>query len=132
MVKDFRSITSQKLNWQIITPNKKADWINQRDGLFDTLIPLYPSKKFDLQNKSFFSTYSLGTATARDAWVYNYGLSPLRDNMKKTMAFFNDESSRVKKIMILNCPLKVHSLAGMTLFRHFAMKEANNIIMIRM
>lgn len=54
MVKDFRSITSQKLNWQIITPNKKADWINQRDGLFDTLIPLYPSKKFDLQNKSFF------------------------------------------------------------------------------
>lgn len=97
MVKDFRSITSQKLNWQIITPNKKADWINQRDGLFDTLIPLYPSKKFDLQNKSFFSTYSLGTATARDAWVYNYGLSPLRDNMKKTMAFFNDESSRVKK-----------------------------------
>lgn len=39
----------------------------------------------------------MGTATARDAWVYNYGLSPLRDNMKKTMAFFNDESSRVKK-----------------------------------
>src|SRR5574344_627100 len=45
MVKDFRSISSQKVEWQIITPNEKADWINQRDGLFDNLIPLNPDKK---------------------------------------------------------------------------------------
>ncbi|MBF1071409.1 MAG: helicase, partial [Prevotellaceae bacterium] len=28
------------LDWTPITPNEKHDWINQRDGLFDTLLPL--------------------------------------------------------------------------------------------
>lgn len=40
MVKEFRSISSQKLDWQIISPNEKADWINQRDGVFDNFILL--------------------------------------------------------------------------------------------
>ena len=55
MVKEFRSISSQKLEWKIITPNDKADWINQRDGLFDNLITLAPEKKFALNAQSIFS-----------------------------------------------------------------------------
>lgn len=44
MVKEFRSISSRKLDWQIIMPNEKADWINQRDGVFDNLILLGDKK----------------------------------------------------------------------------------------
>lgn len=96
MVKDFRSISSQKLDWQIISPNEKADWINQRDGMFDTLIPIFPNKKFDLQSQSVFSSYSLGTATARDAWVYGFSKIHLREKMQKTIDFFNKQSLFVK------------------------------------
>lgn len=97
MVKDFRSISSKKLEWQIITPNEKADWINQRDGVFDNLIPLFPLKKFDLQSQSIFSTYSLGTATARDVWVYDFSKIHLKEKMQKTMEFFNKQSISVKE-----------------------------------
>ena len=60
MVKDFRSISSLKLDWQIITPNEKADWINQRDGVFDILIPLAPEKKKNMNALSLFLNYSTG------------------------------------------------------------------------
>ncbi len=92
MVRDFRSIGSKKLEWQVIEPNEKGDWINQRDGVFDNLIPLFPEKKFDHSAHSVFTTYSLGTATARDAWVYNFGAKPLEDNMRHTISFFNDQA----------------------------------------
>lgn len=71
MVRDFRSIASRKLEWQVIEPNEKGDWINQRDGIFDNLIPLFPESKFDLNAESFFSINSNGAKTQRDAWAYN-------------------------------------------------------------
>ena len=94
LVKKFRSVDGHSLDWQIIEPTDRHDWINQRDGLFDTLIPLFPDKKFDMNTKSVFTTYSLGTATARDAWVYNFSTEQLRENMGKTIAFFNEESKQ--------------------------------------
>ena len=69
MVKEFRSISSQKLDWQIITPNEKADWINQRDGMFDSLIPI-GDKKYKNNTQTFFVPYySSGLKTNRDACV---------------------------------------------------------------
>lgn len=52
MVKDFRSIDG--IEWKQIQPNDKHDWINQRDGVFDALVPLFPEKKFDSKAKKFF------------------------------------------------------------------------------
>lgn len=94
MVKDFRSIASQKLDWQIITPNKKSDWINQRDGVFDSLIPLFPDKKFNQQSQSVFSTYYLGICTNRDAWAFNFSLNALNNNVSKMMKNYNAEIKR--------------------------------------
>jgi len=82
-VKKFRSIRSDEIEWKTIQPNEKRDWINQRDGLFDTLLPLFPPKRFDLNAPSFFSTYSLGVATNRDSWVYNSSRSQLEENISK-------------------------------------------------
>ena len=94
MVKDFRSISSRKLDWQIIIPNEKADWINQRDGVFDSLIPLFPNKKFNQQAQSVFSTYYLGICTNRDAWAFNFSLNTLNDNVSRMMRNYNTEISR--------------------------------------
>lgn len=78
MVKDFRSISSRKLNWQVITPNEKADWINQRDGVFDSLIPLAPEKKKETNVKSIFNIYSAGVMTNREFWVFNSSMCELK------------------------------------------------------
>ena len=89
IVKEFRSISSQKLDWQVITPNEKADWINQRDGLFDSLIPLAPEKKFSLNAQSIFSTYVIGVATNRDAWVSGFSKEKVASNMLSMINFYN-------------------------------------------
>ena len=94
MVKDFRSISSQKLEWQIITPNEKADWINQRDGVFDNLIPLAPEKKFAKEQNSIFCGYSLGVGTNKDSWLYNSSIQELCNNANSMIDYYNQERQR--------------------------------------
>lgn len=91
MVKEFRSISSKKLDWQTIKPNEKADWINQRDGVFDSLIPLAPEKKFLLNTQSVFNTYSVGISTGRDVWVSGFSLTAISNNMKSMITYYNQQ-----------------------------------------
>ena len=79
------------LDWTLITPNEKHDWINQRDGLFDALLPLAPEKKFDAKAKSVFSTYSLGIATSRDAFLYNFSNEELLTNAQTTIDYYTEQ-----------------------------------------
>lgn len=79
------------LDWTLITPNEKHDWINQRDGLFDTLLPLAPDKKFDAKAKSVFSIYAIGVATNRDAWVTGFSKEQITANMQTMIAFYNQQ-----------------------------------------
>ena len=82
-------------SWQAIQPNDKEDWINQRDGLFDTLLPLAPEKKKDLNARSVFSLYSLGVASGRDAWAYNCARGALMSNVERMMNAYNIEVDRL-------------------------------------
>lgn len=91
MVKDFRSISSQKLDWQVITPNEKADWINQRDGVFDNLILLGDKKN---SKQTVFSIFSAGDITHRDVWCYNSSSKSLAMQMQTTISTFNQEASK--------------------------------------
>ena len=85
------------LDWTLITPNEKHDWINQRDGLFDTLLPLIPEKKFDAKAKSVFSTYSNGLKTNRDTWVTNSSEKTLLYNLDRAIEFYNSEVMRYQQ-----------------------------------
>ncbi len=84
----------QHLKWESITPNEKNDWINQRDGLFDTLLPLTPEKKFDAEAKSVFSINAIGVVTARDAWVTGFAQEQVAENMKGMIEFYNQQLGR--------------------------------------
>ncbi len=79
------------LRWESITPNEKNDWINQRDGLFDTLLPLVPEKKFDAEAKSVFAVNAIGVVTARDAWVTGFSQEQVAENMKAMIEFYNQQ-----------------------------------------
>ena len=87
IVQGFKSISN--IDWDIIEPTEKHDWINQRDGLFDSLIPLFPEKKFIPTSNSFFTTYSLGIGTGRDVWAYNFSTLLLKINMERSIDFYN-------------------------------------------
>lgn len=97
MVKGFRSVSSQKLDWHIITPNEKADWINQRDGVFDNLIPLAPEQKFNIKAESFFSINTNGSKTQRDSWSYNYSKEKVEETAIGSINLFNDTREAITR-----------------------------------
>lgn len=114
MVKEFRSISSQKLEWKIITPNDKADWINQRDGLFDNLIPLNPDKKLNLNSYSVFIVNGPNIATGRDNWTYNFSSRVLKENIKRLIQNYNSEI-KLPVNDVTNDPTKISWTAGLRL-----------------
>ena len=92
MVKDLRSVNG--IDWGIIKPNEKADWINQRGDEFDSLIKLDSDSKKNKNAKSFFSIYSTGVITNRESWVYNSKQSHLENNITKLVETYNEEKRR--------------------------------------
>ncbi len=90
----FQSV--ENLPFIEIQPNEHGDWISLRDDLFGTWIPVEPEEKFDGKAKSFFLTHSLGLAPGRDAWVYNFSKSKLAETMRRSIAFFNEQSLNFK------------------------------------
>ena len=88
IVKEMRSMLDEKMELVEIHPNAKNDWINQRDGLFDTLIPI-GDKKDKKSLTAFEPLYSRGVATGRDAWCYNYSVARLEENMRKTIDYYH-------------------------------------------
>ena len=99
-VRDFHSISH--VEWKTIEPNEKNDWINLRDGVFETLIPLFPDKRYSTKAKSFFSVNSYACITSRDAWCYNSSLSELSSNINRTIEFYNSEIDRVAELIKKN------------------------------
>ncbi|GAA9710948.1 DEAD/DEAH box helicase family protein [Helicobacter pylori] len=75
-----------------ITPNDKGDWINQRNEEFEKLIPLKRDKK--LQNPSVFDINSLGVASGRDHWVYNFSPDALMCSVQKCIDTYNADLER--------------------------------------
>ncbi|MBS5700891.1 MAG: DEAD/DEAH box helicase [Bacteroides cellulosilyticus] len=89
LIKDFRSISGSSIEWQTIVPNEKGDWINQRDGLFDSLITLGDK---EAKNNRFFNVgHTNGLKTQRDAWCYNSSISTLLYNMDSMIRFYNEQ-----------------------------------------
>ncbi|MFP6190564.1 type ISP restriction/modification enzyme [Helicobacter pylori] len=75
-----------------ITPNAKGDWINQRNDDFEKLIPLKRDKT--LQNDSIFDINSLGVASGRDPWVYNFSPNILTQSVQNAIDTYNADLKR--------------------------------------
>ena len=90
IVKGFKSIASTRLEWQVIQPNEKGDWINQRDGAFDNLISL------SQEEKSIFSINGPAISSGRDSWVYNFSKDAVSNNINKLISNYNEQQNRYK------------------------------------
>ncbi|MGL2364662.1 type ISP restriction/modification enzyme [Helicobacter pylori] len=76
-----------------ITPNNKGDWINQRNDGFEKLIPLKRDKKLKIFN-TIFDINSLGVASGRDPWVYNFSPNALKQSVKNCIETYNADLKR--------------------------------------
>ena len=95
IIKNFGSIANPSMDWRMIETNEQGDWINHRNEAFSGFIPIEPTKKYAINNKSFFNTVSLGTNSARDSWVYNSSLSSLKENVERTISHYNEEAAQI-------------------------------------
>ena len=84
---------SASIGLSSIAPNEAGDWINQRDGLFETFLPLECEGKFNTKSSSVFCVNSRGLETARDSWVYNSSLHQLTETTQRMVAFYNEQVS---------------------------------------
>ena len=89
LVSERGSMLSGKMNLSSIAPNEAGDWINQRDSLFETFIPI--GDKEEKSQKTFFVPfYSCGVKTQRDTWCYNFSKEVLASSMRRTIDFYNE------------------------------------------
>ena len=81
-----------------ITPNEAYDWINQRDNLFESFIPIEPEKKFNASSRSIFVVNSRGLETSRDSWIYNSSKMVVERNIQSSIEFFNKQVADYQNI----------------------------------
>ena len=79
--------------WEPIKPDGNHDWLDQRDYTFTEYIPMgtKESKSGKGGENTIFQMFSLGIATARDAWLYNSSKHELARNMKRHISYCNKQ-----------------------------------------
>jgi very-short-patch-repair endonuclease len=82
----------QRLPFAKIIPDQKANWINQTDNDWSSLIPVSTKSKTE---KAIFDLYSNGVATNRDFWVYDLNKENL---IKKVQYFIERYNAQVDKL----------------------------------
>jgi len=83
-------------DWQIVTPNEHGDWIKQRNDKFQTFRTLaHDSDNADGTGQApIFDLPAPGLSTGRDVWCYNFSAKKLRDNIKNSIKFYNEQVAK--------------------------------------
>ena len=75
-----------------ITPNEHGDWISSRDERFTTFQEIgSKTLKGKEHTPAIFRQFSLGLATHRDPWCYNFSHDSVASNMQKMIGNYNAE-----------------------------------------
>jgi predicted helicase len=92
----FQTVANPSMTWKTLEPNAEGDWLNQRNDVFDTFIPMAPENKYDMKCDSFFVTYTNGLASGRDFFVYNSSKQVVLESIDKMLSFYNSQSEAFK------------------------------------
>ena len=85
-------------DWQLITPDKHNDWLEQRDQAYQAYLPL--GSKGGKSKKSAAlgvaaRLYSRGISSGGDAWLYSSHRYELIQRVQAMIAFYEDRRQRV-------------------------------------
>ena len=73
-------------DWREIVPDRRHDWIDQRDESFTGLCPIGSKEvKEERGDKAVFRLFSNGYKTGRDAYIYNYSHAACAENAGKVV-----------------------------------------------
>ena len=90
-------ITENKLKdiqFELIRPDDKNNWINLSENDFDELLPLIDKNaKSGNTEEAIFKTFSAGLKTQRDEWVYDFS----KEALELKMQFFIDVYKKTLK-----------------------------------
>ena len=79
------AVKASDAKYDVVTPDTKANWINQTENDWDDLLPVADKKtkaaKVKSQERAIFKLNSLGVVTARDDWVYDFDQSKLKQKV---------------------------------------------------
>ena len=89
-IKAFGSILNPEMELSSITPSDDHDWINKKDDLFQTFLPLGDKKNEEVKT-IFVPFYSCGIQSNRDIWVYNYSRKTLLKNSELMVHTYNGQ-----------------------------------------
>jgi len=90
------------VEWKRITPDKRNTWLTE--GLhaeFETFMPLGSREAKAAKGMAvnvIFHRFSNGVKTNRDAWVYNFNLHTLAENMSGMIDTYNEQVFKWKRI----------------------------------
>ncbi|MDE2842810.1 MAG: N-6 DNA methylase, partial [Chloroflexota bacterium] len=88
------------IEFETITPDKRNDWLNQSNSDFEKLLPL-ANRETKLAKRvedegAVFRLYSLGIATNRDEWVYDFNMDALAAKGMYFSKVYREERERFK------------------------------------
>ncbi len=84
------SISVNGIDWKKIIPDKNNDWINQRDGDYESYLSLKG------KDNGIFREHLIGVTTGRDFWVYGFNQKATISNVEKLSLNYNYELDRLK------------------------------------
>ncbi len=83
------------IEWQELQPDAKHNWLTEgMRNEFDELMSLGSKEakaSEHVNTQTVFKLYGRGVATARDAWVYNFNVDSLKENLRRTIEVYNEQ-----------------------------------------
>lgn len=79
--------------WDLLTPDKYGDWLDQRDDSWYEFAPMGITQGNKKTSLGMFTTWSLGIATNRDGWEWNFSSHALLININRLIENTNEAIS---------------------------------------
>ena len=87
-----------EIHFAKITPDTKANWLNQSNSDFESLLPLAQPKLSPSSSipavEPLFQLYSNGVVTNRDLWVYDFDYDDLGKKVRALLNSYEESRSR--------------------------------------
>ena len=87
---------SQAGKWQVLQPSSNTVWLNEGVEKFKEFFPI---GERSLSANAIFPEYSLGVASGRDVWCYNFSRITLQHKAKTLIKSYNDEVVRLGNLI---------------------------------
>ena len=94
----LRDAALEGIEFETIAPDKRNAWLNQSNSDFEKLLPLANREtklaKTAADERAVFGLYSLGIATNRDEWVYDFDINALAAKAMYFSKVYREEMER--------------------------------------